>query len=186
MTKSGATFTGNFSLTNSLGAPTPLIIDWAGNFTGSSGTVTNLDNSDGKLMDGYLGGNSPTTDPVSTNVSSSAATAKPLVYLSGLQAWYQAQGAEGFGVVVYENDDPYYDTSVAWVQSVTGSPTNNTMAGGADLTPRLYNTHSAVFNGTYTQIPNTATNPGSILWCQLLRFQRTDQRRSADPHRRYE
>lgn len=157
LAKSGDGFTNGVVLTNSLGAATTLFINWDGGWTDSSGTATSLGSPDGKLMDGSLA-SSTTANTVGTSVYGSAWNEKPLVYVSGLQSWYQAQGAEAFGVVVYRNAHNWWDTSVAWIQSVTGSPTNNTMAGGADLTPRLWNSQNTIFAGTYVQIPATATN----------------------------
>jgi hypothetical protein len=158
--QTGDNYSGGFAVSNSLGSATPLIVSWAGNGVASTGTATNLNTSDGKLMDGYLamGYANQTTGTVGTNVANSPATTKPLVYVGGLKAWYLAQGAEGFGLVVYQTAGSSYDTTFDWVQSVTGSPTNGSMSAGADLTPRLYNVHSSQFSGTYTKIPGTATN----------------------------
>lgn len=144
-------------LTNSVGVATPMVINWSGSWTDSSGTATGLGTPDGNLMDGFLAANS-TIDTVGTSVSGSAWNSKPLVYLSGLNAWYQAQGAEGFKVVMYRNSHNYWEGTYGWVQSVSGDPAANTMVGGPDLTPRLYNAQNSVFSGTYVKIPNTATN----------------------------
>lgn len=156
LAKYGTSFDGSVTLTNSLGVATTLSINWDAGWT-SSWSTTNLLTPDGKLMDGSLGGNTE-LDTVSTNVYSSAWNAKPLVFMSGLSSWCAAQGAEGYGIVMYRCATTWWDTSIGWVQSVTGSPTNGTMAGGPDLTPRLWNTQNANFNGTYNLIPNTATN----------------------------
>ena len=146
------------TLTDSAGSATSLFINWDAAWNGSSGTASGLGTPDGKLMDGYLAANS-SIDTLSTSVYGSAWNAKPLVYLSGLNAWCLAQGAIGYKVVMYRCDGGgSWEGTYGWVQSVTGIPSANNMAGGADLTPRLYNAQNTAFSGTYNQIPNTATN----------------------------
>ena len=53
-----------------------------------------------------------------------------------------------------------------WVESVSGSPFNNTMVAGPDLKPHLWEGLSpsfgnTYFNGTYNKISATATNSSS-------------------------
>lgn len=84
--------------------------------------------------------------------------AKPMAYVGGLNSWYLSKGAVGYAIVIYENAHTYYDTDEAWIESVAGSPFDNTMVAGPDLTPHLFNTLSAEFNGTYVLIPSSATS----------------------------
>ena len=150
------------TLTNSTGAPTALSIAWAGNWVGSSGTATSLGTPDGKLMDGAIKGNTTIVDYTAlsayTNVSSMPWNALPMVYVGGLEAWCQSVGAEAYAVVIYQVGFGWWDTAQMWVESVTGSPLNNTMLAGPDLTPHYWDSLNAGFNGTWIQIPATATS----------------------------
>ena len=149
------------TLANSAGSATSLFINWDAGWQGSSGTATGLGTPDGKLMDGYLGGNTA-SDTLNTSVYGSSSQAKPLVYLSGLNTWCLAQGAVGYKVVMYRCDGGgSWETTHGWVQSVTGNPSAGTMVGGADLTPRLYIAQNSTFSGTYKQISTNATSSGN-------------------------
>jgi hypothetical protein len=153
------------TLTNSTGDPTALTIAWDGNWVNSGGTAASLGTPDGKLMDGAIRGNQTIVDYTAlsayTNVSSMPWNAKPMVYLGGLQAWCQSVGAEGYAVVIYQVGYGWWDSAQMWVESVTGSSLNDTMLAGPDLTPHYYNSLNAGFNGTWIQIPTSATSEGS-------------------------
>jgi hypothetical protein len=148
------------TLTNSAGSPSSLYINWSAGWTSSWGTSGS--GSDGKLMDGSLGGNTTIVDYTAltsyTNVSAMPWNAKPMVYVSGLDSWFSSQGAEGYAIVVYESASTWWDTDQSWIESVTGSPINNTMQAGPDLTPHLYNVLNTPFGSTYLKIPATATS----------------------------
>jgi hypothetical protein len=150
------------ALNDSTGAATSLAIKWDAGWTDTSGTAAGLGTPAGKLMDGSLGGNSTITDYTAlsayTDVYSMPGNAKPMVYVSGLNSWYQSQGAAGYAIVIYENSHNWYDTDEAWIESVTGSPFDNSMAAGPDLTPHLFNQLNTVFSGTYVKIPAGATS----------------------------
>jgi len=149
------------TLNDSTGAATALFINWDAGWNGSSGTAAALGTPDGKLMDGYLGGNT-SIDTLGTSVYGSAWNAKPMVYLSGLSAWCLAHGAIGYTVVMYRCDGGgSWETTHGYVQSVTGNPSANNMVGGADLTPRLYIAQNSTFSGTYKQISTNATSSGT-------------------------
>ena len=158
----GGTNASDVTLTNSAGAATALTIQWNAPSVGSFGT-TSLGTPDGKLMDGYLGLAWPNSTILNvsgyTNVLSIPKTNDvPMAYVGGLQSWYLSQGAEGFTVVIYQNGNNW-DNDQMWVESVAGSPFNGTMVAGPDLTPHLWTQNQGnPFTGTYTQIPQNATN----------------------------
>ena len=146
------------TLNNSLGVATSLSIQWDAASTANSGVSTAT--PDGKLMYGYIDGASGTASPLSiNNVYNQGSNNKPLTYIGNLQAWYQAQGAVGYKVVLYVTGQNYYETIQGYVESVTGSPFSYNMVEGSALTPTLYAQISSSFSGTYTQI--TSTNSGS-------------------------
>ena len=150
------------TLNDSTGAATTLAINWDSPWTISTGTAAGLNTPDGKLMDGALDGNTTITDYTAlsayTDVYSMPWNAKPMVYVSGLNSWYQSQGAVGYAIVVYVNAYNYWDTDEAWIESVTGGPFDETMVAGPDLTAHLFNAFSSQFSGTYVLIPSTATS----------------------------
>ena len=150
------------TLTDSAGSATTLAINWDAGWTISTGTAAGLGTPDGKLMDGALGGNSTITDYTAlsayTDVYAMPGNAKPMVYVSGLNSWRNSMGAVGYAIVIYENAYTSWDTDEAWIESVTGSPFDNSMAAGPDLTPHLFNQLNTVFSGTYAKIPASATS----------------------------
>jgi hypothetical protein len=152
------------TLNDSTGSATALTIAWASGNTPVSFGVGGL-GSDGKLMDGAINGIGNITNYTTlsgyTDVASMPGGAKPMVYVGGLQAWLHAQGATGYTIVIYQNDYTAYGTDLMWVESVSGSPTNNTMLAGPDLTPTLWTGRCCGFSGTYSQISATATNYSS-------------------------
>jgi hypothetical protein len=157
------------TLTNSAGAAAALTIQWNAPHIASSGTFTNLGTPDGKLMDGFLQTGWPNTTVLNvngyTNVLSIPQSAGcPIVYVGGLQSWYQSQGVESYTVVIYQTAATSWDTAQMWVESVAGSPFNGTMVAGPDLTPHLFNVLNTIFSGTYLQIPGSATSEGNKVY----------------------
>jgi hypothetical protein len=151
---------GAFTLTNSLGAPYSFNLQWSCGFSDTTGTWLGLSTPDGKLMDEFLSTWGPgPASPLANSVSGSAINDQPLVYVGGLNAWYKAEGAEGYGVVLYTTGYSYYETVEGYLESVSGSPLNNTMIEGSDLAPHLFEQDTSVYTGTY--IPVTSTSSGS-------------------------
>ncbi len=151
---------GTFTLNDSLGTSYSFTLQWDSGFSDTTGTGAGLGTPDGVLMDGFAASWGPgAATPLATSVYGSGINNKPLVYISGLRAWYTAEGAEGYGVVLYTTGYSYYETAEGYVESVTGSPTNTTMVEGSSLTPHLFEQDTSVFLGTY--IPTTSTSSGS-------------------------
>lgn len=151
-------------VTNSVGAPTSLFVNWDSGYAATSGTA-GLATPDGNLFDGFLlsWGPGPSSS-LGNSVYNTSINDKPLVYVSGINSWYQSEGAEGYSVVLYINGFTYWELSERWIQSVSGDPLANTMVGGPDLTPHLFDVCNANFNGTYLQVPATATNSGNAAY----------------------
>ena len=83
---------------------------------------------------------------------------EPLIYLGGLIAWFTNAGAIGYQIVVYTTGYSYYESSEYWIQSVTGSPFNNTMINGAALSPHYWVRRQRSYTGTYIQATGTSSN----------------------------
>jgi hypothetical protein len=148
---------GTFMLTNSLGTAFSFDMQWDSGFTDTTGIGTFLGTPDGKLMDGFMASWGPgDASTLGNSVFNSAINNKPLAYIKGLNNWYKTEGAEGYKVVLYTTGNTYYETAEGWIQSVSGSPLNNTMVEGADLTRHLWEVDSANYSGTY--VPTTGTN----------------------------
>jgi hypothetical protein len=151
---------GTFVLTNSTGATDNFNLAWSCGFSDTTGTGTGLGTPDGKLMDEFLSTWGPgAASSLGNSPANSAINDQPIVYASGLNAWYNAVGAEGYGVVTYCNGYSYYETFEGYIESVSGDPLNNTMVEGTSLTPHQFNVDTSVFNGTY--VPVTSANSGS-------------------------
>jgi hypothetical protein len=145
-------------LTNSAGSATSLSIQWSSDFTASSGSSDSTPN--GRLMDGYIGSyNQGGASPLGNSVYNSSDNNYPLAYVGGLQAWYRAQGAVGYKIVLYVGGGPGWQIGQGYVESVTGNPLSNTMVEGSILSPPLWAQVGATYSGTFTHI--TSTNSGS-------------------------
>jgi hypothetical protein len=148
---------GTFVLTNSSGTTYSFDMQWDSGFTDTTGTGAGLGTPDGKLMDGFMASWGPgDASALGNSVINSAINNKPLVYIKGLNNWYTAEGAEGYKVVLYTTGNSYYETAEGWIQSVSGSPLNNTMVEGGDLSTHLWEVDTSVYVGSY--IPTTGTN----------------------------
>lgn len=149
-------------VTNSVGNLTPLFVNWDSGATGNTGSAGT---PDGDLMDGFILSWGPgPSEALSTSVYGTTITDKPLVYVSGINSWYQSEGAEGYSVVLYITGLNYWETSERWIQSVSGDPLAGTMVGGPDLTPHLFDVCNASYSGTYIQVPATATSSGNAAY----------------------
>jgi hypothetical protein len=151
---------GTFMLTDSAGVPYSFNLQWDSGGSDSTGTRAGLGTPDGKLMDGFIYSWGPgAATPLANSVYNSAINNKPLAYIGGLQAWYGAEGAEGYSVVLYTTGYSYWETVEGYLESVSGSPLNNTMVEGTDLAPHLFEVNNSAFAGTY--IPTTGISSGS-------------------------
>jgi hypothetical protein len=148
-------------VTNSVGNPVSLNLQWNSAYAFSAyDTSAPYGTPDGQLMNGFIGTDNPSapTNALGTSVSNSPGTDVPLIYVSGLNAWLTNAGALGYQIVVYTTGWSSYEVSGYWIQSVTGSPFNNTMSGGAALTSTNWLQDSASYNGTYVPITSTSSN----------------------------
>ena len=152
---------GTLALTDSTGASHNFDLQWDCPSSDSTGTGAGLGTPDGKLMDGFGFSWGPgAATPLGNSCYGSATADKPLVYISGLQAWItNVPNAECYGVVFYVSGYNYYETGEGYVESVSGSPLNNTMVEGSSLVPHLFEHYTSHYAGTY--IPVTSTNSGS-------------------------
>jgi Concanavalin A-like lectin/glucanases superfamily len=150
------------TLTDSAGNLVSLSLNWDAPSDDTTGTAAGLGTPDGKLMNAFIYSWGPgASSPVGTSVNNAPVNDKPLIYLSGLNAWWTGiPNAEGYGVVLYFTGWSYWATGEGWIESVTGSPFNSSMAEGSDLTPHLFGVDTGVFTGTYTPATSTSlANP---------------------------
>lgn len=151
---------GAFALNNSEGGTNAIDLAWSCGFSDTTGTAAALGTPDGKLMNEFLSTWGPgAASTLGNSPGNSAINDQPIVYASGLSAWYTAAGAEGYGVVTYCNGYSYWETDEGYIESVSGNPLNNTMVEGTSLTPHQFNVDNSVFNGTY--VPVTSANSSS-------------------------
>ena len=151
---------GTFTLTDSTGAPNSFNLQWSCGFSDVTGTAAGLGTPDGKLMDAFLSTWGPgAASPLGNSCGNSSINNQPLAYVSGLKAWYTAEGAEGYSVVLYTTGYSYWETAEGYLESVSGDPLSNTMVEGSVLTPQLFEQDQSVYTGTY--VPVTSTSSGS-------------------------
>ncbi len=155
-----STGSGAFMLTNSVGTPYAFNAQWSCGFQDTTGTWTGLGTPDGKLFDAFLSTWGPgAASALSTSCGGSSINNQPIVYVQGLQAWYTAENAEGYDVVLYCNGYSYWETMEGYLESVSGDPLSSTMVEGVSITPHLFSQDTGVFTGTYNQ--TTSTSSGS-------------------------
>ena len=152
-------------VTNSAGNPVTLNLQWSSSYAYSAyGANAPYGTPDGLLMSGFIGTDYPSapTNALGNSVYNSPGTDLPLIYVSGMMAWYTNIGAAGYQIVVYTTGWSSYETSGYWIQSVTGSPFNNTMSGGVALTSTNWLEDSAAYNGTYIPITSTSSSSQTL------------------------
>jgi len=157
-------------VTNSAGGTVSLELNWDSGGADTTGTSAGLGTPDGKLMDGFIysWGPGPATT-LQNSVYGNPINNKPMVFVRGLNAWYTSESAEGYGVVLYTTGYSYYEVGEYWIQSVTGDPLANTMAGGPDLTPHLFVGDTGPYTGTYVQATGT-TSAGATYGANYMIF----------------
>ena len=152
-------------VTNSAGNPVSLNLQWNSAYAFSAyDTNAPYGTPDGQLMNGFIGTDNPSapTNALGNSVSNSPGTVVPLIYVGGMMAWYTNSGAMGYQIVVYTTGWSSYETSGYWIQSVTGSPFNNTMSGGAALTSTNWLEDSGAYGGTYVPITSTSSSSPTL------------------------
>ncbi|MGO8765589.1 MAG: hypothetical protein ACLQSR_10725, partial [Limisphaerales bacterium] len=151
---------GTLTLTSSLGTSYNFDLQWDSGFSDTTGTWPNLGTPDGELMDAFMSTWGPgAATPLANSVYNSSINNKPLVYIGGLNAWWTSiAGAEGYDVVLYTTGYTYYETVEGYLESVTGSPLNNTMVEGSILLPPLYQGDSSDYTGTYVPVTSTSSS----------------------------
>ena len=152
---------GTFMLNNSVDASYAFNLQWDAQFTDTTGTRAALGTPDGKLLDQFWSTYGPgAATALANSVYNCSANNKPLFYISGLEAWYTAEGAEGYSVVLYCNGYANWEPLKCYLESVSGDPLTGTMVEGSILTPPLYLVDNTAFTGT-NYVPVTSTNSGS-------------------------
>jgi hypothetical protein len=132
-----------------------------------TGTVTDQGDPDKNLMDAYAdsngNGNVNITNSLATGLFAQNNNNKPLVYLSGLQAWLATQSATAYDVVMYtDGDNAAGRCGEYWLQYATG-PTTNLIFGtasptgtpGVDMTTHMFvrDFNNFTVNPVYQQVP---------------------------------
>ena len=148
-----------YGLTDSTGAVQPVDVQWSSWATTSQGTASGLGTPDGKLFDLGLSTWSPgTATPLGTSCGGSSGNNQPVVFLSGLNAWFNSFNAEGYAVILYTCGDTYYETVQGYIESVSGSALDNNMVEGTSLLPPLFEGDSATFSGNYVPAMSTSSS----------------------------
>lgn len=147
-------------LTNSAGNTNIFNMQWDAGGSDTTGSGAGLGTPDGKLMDGFVYSWGPgAASTLGSSVFGSSINNKPLIYMNGLNSWYKSEGAEGYSVVLYTVGYPYYETVEGYIQSVTGTPFDNTLLEGPDLTSHVFEQCTGPFLGTYVRA--TGTSPAN-------------------------
>ena len=149
-----------FNIVDSSGANTGITINWdaSGNWSvQGSATPADQGTPDGNLMNGYIDSNGAGNTTLSNTVYSNPVANKPLVYLSGIQAWLAGQGVSYYDLVLYmDGDNATGRAGEYWLVNASGPITGFTTNG--DMTTHVfmrdYNNFTA--NPTYTRVPFTA------------------------------
>jgi hypothetical protein len=158
----GDNVSGQFAVVDSAGNNSGLTVNWDATGTWAQQFATSQNTNalaqgtpDGNLMCGYVdsGGNGNVT--LAPTISGNSGNNKPLVFVSGLQAWLASQSASYYDVVIYVDGDAVAGrTGEYWLQSATGTPTVS-LTYGPDLTTHAFVSDRANFvtSQTYVQVP---------------------------------
>jgi len=146
------------TLLDSDGNSVSLGLNWDAGGSDTTSTAS-FGTADGKLMDGFIFSWGPgAASDLGNSVYSSSMNNKPLIYVNGLKAWFAGKGASGYHVVIYTTGYPNSETGAYWVQSVSGSPFDNSMSGGSDLSPHYYVLDNSSYPGGYIQATGTSVD----------------------------
>ena len=149
---------GQFSVVDSTGADTGVIINWdaSGHYSQSGGkTPVDAFYPDGNLMNPYCDSNGGANGALAPTIYGNPNENKPLLYASGLSAWLASQNATSYAVVIYADGDQNQGrTGEYWLQAASGNPTEG-LTYGADLTTHAFICDRANFfnTGLYAQVP---------------------------------
>ena len=153
-----------FPITDSSGAAANITVHWdaTGNWSQAGGaTPTAQATPDGNLMNSYIDSNGNGNVPLTNALSlyGQNGNNKPMVYLSGLQAWLATQSAIYYDVVVYSDGDATSGRGGEyWLVDATGPTTSLTFNN--DLTTHAFicDRSNFVSTASYSQVPVTVAS----------------------------
>lgn len=153
-----------FPITDSSGAAANIVVHWdaTGNYSQSGAANPAAQTTpDGNLMNGYDDSNGNGNVALTNGLSLYAQNGnnKPMVYISGLQAWLATQGVSYYDVVVYSDGDVATGRGGEyWLVDATGATSSLTFSN--DLTTHAFICDRANFvtTGTYAEVPVTVNN----------------------------
>lgn len=162
-----------FNVLDSSGANSGITIQWEGNgewsVGGGGNAPTDQGTPDGNLMNGYTdsngAGNVPLTNGLPNGLFGQSNANKPMIYISGLQAWLTAHSVSQYDIVLYmDGDNAAGRTGQYWAQNASGAVSNLTF--GADITTSVFlrdynNFVGNASNPTYQKVPFTS-NSGRV------------------------
>src|ERR1041385_8746050 len=156
--------TNNYALLDSGGDNTQVTIEWdaTGNWSvQGSGTPTDQGDPDRNLMNAYSdsggSGNVALTNGVS--IYGQSGNNKPMIYISGLQAWLATEGASSYDVVIYvDGDNQGGRTGEYWLVNTVGPISGPTF--GSDLTTHVFirDFNNFTVNPAYQKAPLSSNN----------------------------
>jgi hypothetical protein len=134
-----------FNVLDSSGANSGITVNWEANNLWSVANGANpvdLFSPDANLMNGYLDsngtGNVAMTNGLPLGVVGQSVNNRPLVYISGVQAWLAAHSVSQYDVVLYMDGDVATGrTGEYWIQAASGSVSNITFTT-SDITTHIF------------------------------------------------
>lgn len=134
-----------FNVLDSSGANSGITVNWEANNLWSvvnGGNPADQFFPDGNLMNGYLdsngSGNVAMTNGLPFGVVGQSVNNRPLVYISGLQAWLTANSVSQYDVVLYlDGDQATGRTGEYWIQAASGAVSNITFTT-TDITTHIF------------------------------------------------
>lgn len=146
-----------FTVVDSTGAATPVIINWDANNIWSmsgGGTPTDQGLPDSNLMNSYLDSNGAANTDLANTVYGNPVANKPLVYISGLQEWLTAHGAAAYDVVIYSDGDASAGrVGEYWLVDASGPTSELTYGGNLFTSIFICDRANFVQTGTYGNVP---------------------------------
>jgi Concanavalin A-like lectin/glucanases superfamily/Immunoglobulin domain/Immunoglobulin I-set domain len=162
-----------FNVLDSSGANSGITVNWEANnlwSVANGGNPIDLFDPNSNLMNGYLdsngSGNVAMTNGLPLGVVGQSVNNRPLIYISGLQAWLSAHSVPQYDVVVYMDGDVATGrTGEYWIQAASGAVSNITFTT-TDITTHIFMRDHQNFtaNTIYQRVPftsNTGRTAGS-------------------------
>jgi hypothetical protein len=156
-----------FNVLDSSGANSGITVNWEANNLWSVANGGNPGDQffpDGNLMNGYLdsngSGNVAMTNGLPQGVVGQSVNNRPLIYISGLQAWLAAHSVSQYDIVLYMDGDVAVGrTGEYWIQAASGAVSNLTFTT-TDITTHIFMRDYQNFtaNPTYQQVLFTSNN----------------------------